>query len=244
MIRISLIVLFLVLFFTVGIVVSGILLIVGVFSRKTRDFIAYYIVKGAFKIVLLIAGTRVIVRGIENIPKDEAVFYVGNHRSFFDIVLSYSIIPPRCGFIAKKEIKKAFPLSVWMYFMNCIFLDRSSTESAVKMINEGVEKIKNGVSIFIFPEGTRGKSDDEMHEFKEGSLKMAKKSNCKIVPIAFNNTSAAFEDQFPKVRKATVCIEFGKTIDIETLSKEDRKALAPYSLNIIRKMVEANKELI
>lgn len=244
MIRLILIALFLILFFIVGIVMSLILLIVGIFNRKARDYIAYYIVKGAFKVILFLAGTKVIVKGMENIPKDEAVLYVGNHRSFFDIVVGYSIIPPRCGFIAKKELKKVLPLSVWMYFMRCIFLDRSSIEAAIKMINDGVKHIKSGISIFIFPEGTRGKTDDDMLEFKEGSFKIAKKAKCRIIPIAFNNTSAVFEDQFPKIKKAKVCIEFGKPIDIDALSKEEKKSLSAYSQNIVREMVEKNKELI
>lgn len=244
MVRLVLIVLFLLVFFIVGIGMSILLFIIGLFNQKAKDYIAYYIVKGAFKIILFLAGTKVIVKGLENIPKNEAVLYVGNHRSFFDIVVGYSIIPPRCGFISKKEIKKVLPLSVWMYFMRCIFLDRSSIEAAIKMINTGVEHIKSGISIFIFPEGTRGKADDEMLEFKEGSFKIAKKAKCRIVPIAFNNTSAVLENQFPKIRKATVCVEFGKPIDIETLSKEEKKSLSTYSQNIVREMVSKNKELI
>lgn len=118
--------------------------------------------------------------------------------------------------------------------MRCIFLDRSSIEAAIKMINTGVEHIKSGISIFIFPEGTRGKTDDEMLEFKEGSFKIAKKAKCRIVPIAFNNTSAVLENQFPKIKKATVCVEFGEPIDIEALSKEEKKSLSTYSQNIVR----------
>lgn len=244
MIRLVLILLFLLAFFVVGIGVSVLLFIIGLFNQKARDYIAYYIVKGAFKVILFLAGTKVIVKGMENIPKNEAVLYVGNHRGFFDIVAGYAVIPPRCGFISKKEIKKVFPLSVWMYFMRCIFLDRSSIKTAIKMIDTGVEHIKEGISIFIFPEGTRSKSDDEMLEFKEGSFKIAKKAECRIIPIAFNNTSAVLEEQFPKIKKATVCIEFGKPIDIEALSKEEKKSLSAYSQKIVREMVCKNKELI
>lgn len=244
MVRLVLVAIFLLLFFIVGIVLSAILLVIGVFNRKVRDYIAYYIVKGAFKWILFVSGTKVIVKGRENIPKDEAVLYVANHRSFFDIVVGYSVIPPRCGFISKKEIKKVFPLSVWMYFMRCVFLDRSSIEAAVRMVNTGVSRIKSGISIFIFPEGTRAKSDDDMIDFKEGSFKMAKKAKCKVIPIAFNNTSAVFEQQFPRIKKATVCMEFGKPIDIDLLSKEEKKSLSTYAQNIVKEMVDKNKELI
>ena len=244
MIRFIFIVLFLTVYFTVGIVSSILLFIIGLFSRKARDLVSFYIVKGAFRIVLFISGTKVKVSGLENIPDNEAVLFVANHRSFFDIVVGYSYLPRKFGFIAKKEIKKYLPLSVWMYFVNCIFLDRSSIEAAIKMINDGVNKLKSGVSVFIFPEGTRNKTDDEMKEFKEGSFKMAKKAKCKIVPVAFNNTSAAFEDQFPKIRRAVVSMEVGQPIDIESLDKEDKKTLAKYSQKIVSEMVAKNKEIV
>lgn len=82
MVRLILIVLFLLVFFIVGIGMSILLFIIGLFNQKAKDYIAYYIVKGAFKIILFLAGTKVIVKGLENIPKNEAVLYVGNHRSF------------------------------------------------------------------------------------------------------------------------------------------------------------------
>lgn len=244
MIRLIIVGIILVIYFTLGIPVSCLLLLIGVFNKKARDYIAYYCVRITFKLILLVSGTKVIVRGLENIPKNEAVLYVANHRSFFDIVVGYSIIPPRCGFVAKKELKKILPLSVWMIFMKCIFLDRGSLEAAVKMINTSVEQIKNGISMFIFPEGSRAKTDDDMQEFKEGSFKIAKKGKCKIVPLAFNNTSAVFEDQLPKIKKAKVCIEFGKPIDLEELSKEDKKAVALYAHKIVKDMVDNNKQYV
>lgn len=244
MLRLILVALFLIIFFLLGIVSWIILFPMGLISKKARDYASYYIVRFAFKSILFLSGTKVTVIGAENISREQAALYVGNHRSFFDIVLLYSLIPARMGFISKKEIKKVFPLNVWMYLMNCIFLDRSSIEAAIKMINDGVENIKNGISIFIFPEGTRSKTDDGMVDFKEGSLKMAKKAKCPIVPVAINNTSTIFEDNFPKIKKSKICIEFGKPIDIESLSKEDKKALGVYTHDIVWNMVQKNKEFI
>ena len=232
------------LFFLFGFLFCLILFPIGWVSKKARDYLAYYNVKFAFKIIVFIAGTKVIVKGKENIPKNEAVLYVGNHRSFFDIIISGSILPPRVGYISKKEIKKFFPLALWMHLINCLFLDRDSMEDAIRVINESSNNIKDGISMFIFPEGTRAKTDDGIQEFKEGSFKIAKKAKCKIVPVSFNNTSAIFEDQKPRLRRVKACIEFGKPIDIEELSKEDKKMLGKYTFNIVKDMVEKNKELV
>lgn len=60
----------------------------------------------AFRQVIRLAGTKVIAIGEENIPTDTAVLYVGNHRSFFDVVLTYVRVPRPTGYVAKKEMLK------------------------------------------------------------------------------------------------------------------------------------------
>jgi 1-acyl-sn-glycerol-3-phosphate acyltransferase len=184
------------------------------------------------------------VRGIENIPKDQPVLFVGNHRSYFDIILNYSILPPLMGFVSKIEIKKVPILAQWMVNMNCLFLDRSSPKEGLKMIHDGVEKLNQGISIFIFPEGTRAKSDDAMAEFKGGSLKMAEKAKVPIVPVAINNTSALLEDHFPAVKKAHVIIEYCEPVYLENLDKEEKKFLAKNVHDIIEQKVLANMKEI
>ncbi len=244
MIRFALIVLFLGLFFIVSLPIFPILLLIGLFSKKQKEKISYAIVSWAFSCIILIAGTKIDIMGYNNIPKDKAVLYVGNHRSMFDIAINYAVLPPLMGFVSKKEMKKFPILSWWMVLVNCLFLDRENIKEGMKTIIAGTEKIKNGVSMFIFPEGTRSKREEEMLEFKEGSLKMAEKSGSLIVPVAITNTSACFEDHFPKVKKAHVIIEYGKPIDLSMMDKEERKHAGAYTRGIIQEMVNKNRELI
>ena len=109
-----------------------------------------------------------------------------------------------------------------MIQVRCLFLDRDNIKEGLKLILKAVEDIKSGVSLFIFPEGTRSK-DGNIAEFKEGSLKIATKAGCPIVPVAFSNTSAIFEDHFPFIKAAKVTIEFGKPIYVNELDKEEQK---------------------
>ncbi len=240
MIRLILVLCFLIIFFIVSIPIFAVLWIVGKINKERKDRMSYAIVTWALRVLRFLAGTRVIVKGKENIPKDQAVLYVSNHRGFFDIVIGYINIPPLAGFISKKEIKKVPILAQWMVRMNCLFLDRDNIKEGLKMILEGVEKLKSGISIVIFPEGKRAKTDDGMREFKEGSLKMAEKSGCPIIPVAFNNTSAVLEDQFPRIKKATVIIEFGEPIYVDKLDKEEKKHLGAYTHDKVKAMVISN----
>lgn len=244
MIKLILVGLFLLTFLIVGILMFAFLAIVGIFNRDLKDRMSFATVIWGFRVILKISGAEVIVKGKENIPTDTAVLYVANHRSFFDIVIGYMNVIPLCGFVSKKEIKKVPLLAGWMKRMHCLFLDRDNIKEGMKTVLKGVEQLKSGISVFIFPEGTRGETDDSLKEFKEGSLKMAEKAKVPVVPVSFNNTSAIFEDQFPRIKKAKAVIEFGKPIYIDGLDKEQRKHLGAYAHDIVKAMVENNKNLL
>ncbi len=99
------------------------------------------------------AGVHITVKGIENIPKDKAVLYVGNHRSYFDILTGYVTVPTLVGFVAKKEMEKWPLLSNWMKNVHCLFLNRTDMKEGLKTILEGIAQVKSGISVWIFPEG-------------------------------------------------------------------------------------------
>ena len=123
------------------------------------------------------------------------------------------------GYVAKKEMNNFLYVRRWMRNIQCLFLDRENMKEGLKTILKGIDNIKNGISVFIFPEGTRNK-DDGIQEFHAGSFKFAEKTNCKIIPVVQNNTDAVFERQLPRIRKAHTVIEFGKPIDITQFSKK------------------------
>ncbi|MDD6572281.1 MAG: lysophospholipid acyltransferase family protein [Thermoflexaceae bacterium] len=210
---------------------------------ETKDRFCQKFVRMVFKHVLFIAGVHTTVKGLENIPEDTAVLYVGNHRSYFDILISYVYLKSPTGYIAKKEMEKIPLLRTWMRYIHCLFLDRTNPKEGLKTILAGIDNVKHGYSAFIFPEGTRAKTD-EMLPFKEGSLKIAEKSGCPIIPVIQNNTSAAFEDHIPFFKKCHTVIEFGKPIIISELDAQDKKFLGAYTQKIIQEIHEKNKVLV
>lgn len=240
MIRFLIIVLLLISFFITTVPVVFIMLLIGLFNKHARDVIAFKIVKFAFRIALFICGTKIDVKGLENIPRNTPVLYVGNHSSYMDILLGYRYVPGLTGFIAKKEIKKVPGLNWWMYLMNCLFLDREDPRAGLQTILEACEKIGNGISIFVFPEGTRSKTG-ELGDFKEGTFKIASKTKCPIVPVALTNTVSVFEKQFPKIRPAKVTINFGEPIFTDSLSKSELKTLGAVSKAKIQGMLDSEE---
>lgn len=239
MIRFIFVALFLILYLICSIPIFLVEWIIGKISPQARDISSLRIVQWGFKRILSITGVEVTVIGEENIP-DEAVLFIGNHRSYFDILLTYSQCPDLTGYVAKAEMLKYPLLRDWMKRLYCLFLDRSDMRAGMQMILTGIDYIKKGISICIFPEGTRSK-DGKMLPFKEGSMKMATKTGCPIIPIAISNSAQIWEAHFPKMKPAHVVVEYGAPIYPKELSKEEQKFIGSYTQQKIQEMLDSHQ---
>ena len=237
MIRLLLIVIFLILFAIFSIPMYLIQFIVGKINPDMQFRVAQSVTRNAFKIILFLAGTKKTILGLNNVPKDEAVLYVANHRSYFDIVMAYSTLKTKTSFVAKKEIGKVPCIRTWMRYMKCLFLDRENVREGLKTILQGIEQLKEGYSIFIMPEGTRNKEKD-MLEFREGSFKLAEKAGCAIIPVAMTNVDKIYEAHAPFVRRAHVTIKYGEPIYMNQLSLEEKKRIGSYTREVIKNMLD------
>ncbi|MFD2045273.1 lysophospholipid acyltransferase family protein [Ornithinibacillus salinisoli] len=138
-------------------------------------------------------GTTVQVNGREKLL-DEPVLYVANHQGLFDILAFLGYLGRPIGFIAKKEIKKLPIIRSWMELLYCVFIDRKDRRQSMKAIQQGIENLKAGHSLVIFPEGTRSRGS-KIGEFKSGSLRLAMKANVPIVPVAIDGTYHMLEEK-------------------------------------------------
>ncbi len=231
MIRLVFVALFLILFLLLGIPVLCAEWLIARRFPHAADISQLRMVQWGFKCIMALAGVRLTVVGEEHVPKDEAVLYIGNHRSFFDIVITYSRCPGLTGYVAKDSMLRVPLLSIWMKRLYCLFLNREDVKEGLKTILTGIDQIKRGISVCIFPEGTRSKSEDETEllPFKEGSMKMASKTGCPIIPMAITGSADIFENHFPWIRSADVRLVYGEPIYPGELSKEDQKRLGSYT---------------
>ncbi len=138
---------------------------------------------------------RIHVDGMEKIPRDGTpVCFVANHQSLLDIPAVVSGLRIWAGFITKKELKKVPLLNFWIQSMHCVYIDRNSPRSAIEAILKGVDNIRKGIPMFIFPEGTRSKNG-RLGEFKSGSLKLGSRAKAVLIPIVISGTRRAFEEK-------------------------------------------------
>ena len=244
MFRFICIVIFLILFLILTIPILIVEWIIGKFAPNARDISSLRIVQWGFKVILKITGVKTTVIGEENIP-DEAVLFVGNHRSYFDILLTYSRCKHLTGYVAKKEMLKYPLLRDWMKALYCLFLDRDNVREGLKTILQAIDYVKEGISICIFPEGTRNTGEElSLLPFKGGALKIAEKSGCAIIPLSLNNTIEIFEAHLPRIKKTHVIIEYGTPIYPKDLDRETRKHLDTYVSDIIRETIRKNAALV
>ena len=186
------------------------------------------------KFVLKAASLNLTVIGKENIP-NEACLFVGNHQSDFDIPVILSNMNRITGAVAKKSMLKIPIMSYWMKLIHCVFIDRENPRAALKSMAEGVENLKKGYSMLIFPEGTRSRSNN-MGEFKKGSMRLAIKAGVPIVPITLFDTYKAMEGNNGRIKKANAKFIIDKPIYLDGMSKEE-KANISYT---VKKIIQGN----
>ncbi|MGN0242457.1 MAG: lysophospholipid acyltransferase family protein [Lachnospiraceae bacterium] len=240
MIRLIVLILCLIIFFLFSLPLQGVIWLIGKCKPESRlkDTMPRAIVKWAFGVALRIAGTTVEVYGEENIPEDETVLYVANHRGMADIPVIYNQMKTPVGFVAKKEIDKVPFLRLWMRQIGCLFLDRKDPRQGMKTIMAATEKLKSGHSMVICPEGTRSRTD-ELLEFKEGSFRLAQKSGRRIVPVAIKGTENVLENNpHHFLKKCTVGVMFGEAFAIQDLPEEQKKHVGAYTRELVQQMYD------
>lgn len=203
--------------------------------KRSQEEADEYILKKTQKLskhILKKSKTITEVEGIENIPEEPCVF-ISNHQAIFDGFMLTAFINKSTGFIAKKEIKKIPLVSSWLSDMHSIFIDRKNIKESLRAINEGVENIKKGYSMVIFPEGTRSLKS-EMGEFKKGSFKLATKAGAPIVPITLDGTYNVLEVG-NQVTGNKIKMVIHKPIYLDTLSREEIRELPKTVHEIIYK---------
>jgi 1-acyl-sn-glycerol-3-phosphate acyltransferase len=237
MIRALLALLFIVLFFIVTLPLMLILLIIRIKHPDAAERVARPIIQWVFSTIRIISLTRMDIKGTENIP-DGPVLFVPNHLSIFDVVILYPIMNRPSSFISKIELKKIPFLAQWMILIKAVFLDRDNIKQAIGIIIGAVDDINNGTSVIVFPEGTRSRTG-EVLEFKEGTFKIATRTDCPVVPIAISNTDKILHSGLG-IRTANVTIEFGQPIMTKDLDKDHKKHLGHDARERIIAMKEKN----
>lgn len=199
--------------------------------KEKQEKLLYKVTTNWARTMVKLTGSSIHVTGEENIPEGNVLF-VSNHQGNFDIPVLLGYLPKGKGFVAKIELRKIPILSGWMKKLGCLFLDRKDPRQSLKVIIEGIDLLKKGHTLVVFPEGTRSKGNP-MAEFKKGSMKLATKSGVPIVPVTIDGTYRMLEEK-NKIKKANVNVKIHAPIYMNDLTKEEKSDLSNKVYNIIQ----------
>lgn len=244
MIRLILNVLVALLYIIASIILMPLNWIVSKINPLTGEKMALAIMKSLFKNMLFVSGTKVTVIGEENILKDQPVLYIGNHKSNFDTIITYARVPGLCGYVAKNNLEKIPVLRGWMKRLHCLFINRENTREGLKTILTAIDYVKSGVSMTIFPEGGRNKTDEPTIPFHEGSFKISTKTGCPIIPMAITNSEQILEAHMPRIKATHVILQYGEPIYPDKLEGDDKKFIGAYTQKVIEKMLVDNQNYL
>ncbi len=191
---------------------------------KTGRLPHFYAAVPWAKIILWVCGARVRVSGQENVDRHEPRIYLSNHQSYFDIFTLLAHLPADFKFILKQELMKIPLFGFAMRQARYIAIDREEPRKAVKSINEAAQKIKEGASMLIFPEGTRSE-DGKLQPFKTGGFRLALKAGCDVVPVAITNSRNIVPKGSLRINKGTITMNIGTPISVKDYTKKDMDKL-------------------
>ena len=150
------------------------------------------------------------VYGLENIPEDGPVIFVGNHRHAFDPIVVMTYTKRLVHYMAKESVFKGFHGYLFKKIgLIKVYRGRSNPNAVIEAENV----LNKGGTIGIFPEGTRNKSTEELLKFRHGAVAIAKKTGTPILPFAIKNKY--------KIFRKSVVLEFGKPIDVSNMGTEE-----------------------
>ncbi len=184
-------------------------------------------------------GCPVVTLGRENIDPGATYIFASNHTSALDILALLSELPSNFRWIAKKELFEIVLFGPAMLRAGYIPIDRSDSRAALESLNRAAERIANGASVVIFPEGTRS-PDGNLLPFKAGGLALAIRSRRPVVPVAIIGANQALKPKSLLLAPGRIHIILGKPIPTEGLKMRNRDELAQQVRKRVQELLDNN----
>jgi 1-acyl-sn-glycerol-3-phosphate acyltransferase len=167
-------------------------------------------------------GMAIRVKTTQRVPLDESGAYVFaiNHQVALDIPAVGIGIPCPFGWVAKAELANVPFLGSSIKNSPSVFIDRSHPKKSIESMRVAGERIRKGLSVAIFPEGSRSHSA-ELQEFKRGAFMLAIEAGVPVVPVTILNALDLFNEKTKLARPGTMHIIIGEPIHIEGWTRSD-----------------------
>ena len=188
--------------------------------------------------ILAVSGVRVRVEGGERVDPASAYICMSNHQSNFDIPVLLGYLPVPFRWLAKAELFKIPIFGRAMRGAGYIPIDRSDRPAAIASLRQAAQAVRGGVSVVIFPEGTRS-LDGALKSFKKGGFVMAIEAGVPIVPVALRGTFDIMPKRRLLIRPRDVTLLIGAPIATTGYSLHTKEVLMDAVRNALQRQLVA-----
>lgn len=201
------------------------------FMSKTGN-LAFSLSKLWAYTLLIATNVHTVIKGKENIKKGQSYIIISNHQSEFDILALVTTLGIQFRWIIKKELLKAPLFGYALYASRNIFIDRSDPKSAIKSINEGMNRLPKGAGVMFFAEGTRS-SDGNIQHFKKGGFIAAIEKKIPILPVTVNGSRKVLPKKSLIFTSGPIEVVVGDSIETTAYTHEDIQKLIDRTRDVI-----------
>ena len=192
------------------------------FDRRGK--VGHYYARLWGKTALFANRVKVRIEGMEHLNGKGPYIFMPNHQSYYDVFALLGHLPYQFKWLVKKELFSIPYLGWTMAAVGYISIDRGGTRDTVEAMNEAAQKIRDGMSVTIFPEGSRS-PDGSIQPFKKGGFTLAIKSKVPIVPIAIDGSRNIMPKDKFTVASGEIRMLMDRPIETESYSLKDREVL-------------------
>jgi 1-acyl-sn-glycerol-3-phosphate acyltransferase len=194
--------------------------------------VSHFPAKWWSRLICYLLFIRVKVAGVEKLKITDSYIVAANHQSIFDVFVMYGWLPNIFKWIMKAELRKIPLVGKACESAGHIFIDRSNPIAAQKSLKRAEKQLINGVSVVIFPEGTRTKTGS-MSRFKKGAFRIATDLSLPIVPVTIKGSFECLPRNTMYVSPGVIEMIFHNPIDVKLYNTEQTQELIQDTWNII-----------
>ena len=169
------------------------------------------------------------IKRLQNTVKGKSYMYIANHTSMADIMLTLHTVHNPFVFVGKQELAR-FPLFGFFYKRTCILVDRGDPKSRLAVFKQAQQRLAQGLSICIFPEGgVPDKNDVLLDTFKDGAFRLAIDHQIPVVPMVFFDNKKRFSYKFDSVSPGKMRVKvlpFIETRDFKEAARRELRDIA------------------
>ena len=183
----------------------------------------YWASRQGIRLAMFLAGVRIETVGLEKAWDQKTAVFVCNHITNLDPAALFFTLP-RIAVILKKELGKIPLLGYVMGLGSFIYVDRSTRGSRQKALDEAIKTLKDGISLLVFPEGTRSRTD-EMLPFRPGPFTMAIEAQVPVMPITIEGARELMPPGSLRIKPGQLTLTFLDPVQTTGMTSRERQTL-------------------